>query len=425
MAVITEKIVKKTCSKKADLHDRLNPDWAPSIGLRGAQILAVPEETPSVSRYNRIKNRTQRRLYSEEIRGDEIDSVIEDFDDVNVNSKFVSTGVQTGITFSFINGMECEINSLRSELESIKKQQTVLFNEEFFVEDDDKVKQLTGINTYAVLMVVFEYLANFLPCSESLSKFEIFIMTLMRLRLNLSSMFIAYLFQVSPSTVSRLFSSTIDAMYERLHPSIYWPARETLEKTMPMQFRKHFGRKCAVIIDCFEVFIERPSRLEARAETWSSYKHHHTVKFLIGITPQGTVCFVSKAWGGRTSDKHLTENCGFLFKIMPGDLVLADRGFDIGASVGSHAGHVHIPAFTRGQNQLSAADIETTRKLANVRIHVERVIGLVRQKYTFLIGVIPIRFLMQKDENDVSTIDKIALICCALINFNDSIVAVD
>ncbi|XP_052788490.1 uncharacterized protein LOC128223239 [Mya arenaria] len=200
MAVITEKIVKKTCSKKADLHDRLNPDWAPSIGLRGAQILAVPEETPSVSRYNRIKNRTQRRLYSEEIRGDEIDSVIEDFDDVNVNSKFVSTGVQTDITFSFINGMECEINSLRSELESIKKQQTVLFNEEFFVEDDDKVKQLTGINTYAVLMVVFEYLANFLPCSESLSKFEIFIMTLMRLRLNLSSMFIAYLFQVSPST---------------------------------------------------------------------------------------------------------------------------------------------------------------------------------------------------------------------------------
>ncbi|XP_052806086.1 uncharacterized protein LOC128235310 [Mya arenaria] len=79
--------------KKADLHDRLNPDWAPSIGLRGAQILAEPEETPSVSRYNRIKNRTQRRLYSEEIRGDEIDSVIEDFDDVNVNSKFVSTGV--------------------------------------------------------------------------------------------------------------------------------------------------------------------------------------------------------------------------------------------------------------------------------------------------------------------------------------------
>ena len=36
---------------------------------------------------------------------------------------------------------------------------------------------------------------------------------------------------------------------------------------------------------------------------------------------------------------------------------------------------LHIPSFTRGCSQLSPMDVEATRKLANVRIHIERVIG--------------------------------------------------
>jgi hypothetical protein len=34
------------------------------------------------------------------------------------------------------------------------------------------------------------------------------------------------------------------------------------------------------------------------------------------------------------SDKHITEHSGFLNNIFPGDLILADRGFDIQDSVG-------------------------------------------------------------------------------------------
>ena len=94
-----------------------------------------------------------------------------------------------------------------------------------------------------------------------------------------------------------------------------------------MEFCKHF-RSCVVIIDCFET-IKHPTSLSARAQTLSNYKHHNATKFLIGITPQGSVAFISQGWGGRTSDVFITENCGLLSKLLPGDMILADKGFTI------------------------------------------------------------------------------------------------
>ena len=86
-------------------------------------------------------------------------------------------------------------------------------------------------------------------------------------------------------------------------------------------------------LHCLEVFINRPTNLLARAQTWLSYKHHNTVKVLIVITPQSTISYVSQGWEGQTSDKFLTVNCGILNKLLPGGLVLADRGFTIASSV--------------------------------------------------------------------------------------------
>ena len=171
--------------------------------------------------------------------------------------------------------------------------------------------------------------------------------------------------------------------------------------------------------------MERPSNLKARATTWSNYKHRNTAKVLIGITPQGTVAFVSDAWGGRASDKYITENSGILKKLLPGDIILADRGFDIAKSVGTMQAKLHIPAFTKGKSQLSPLEVEETRSIANVRIHVERVIGLVRQKFTILQSTLPIQFVATREEDDCPSIDRMIRVCCALVNCCDSVVPFD
>ena len=212
---------------------------------------------------------------------------------------------------------------------------------------------------------------------------------------------------ISRSTTSSVVLKRIN-MFLRLRPLTMWPGREKIISTTPVSFRQYFKTKVAVIIDCFEIFINKPSNLKACSATWSQYKHHNTAKFLIGISPQGVITFISKEWGGRTSDKYLTENSKFLNHLLPGDVVLADRGFDIAESVGFYCAEVKIPAFTKGKKQLSGADVESTR-----RIHVERVIGLVRNKYTILQSILPLDFLITKD-GDYATIDNCYCMFCIM-----------
>lgn len=165
---------------------------------------------------------------------------------------------------------ECtELREVNRKLtETINKQ--TLTNQSF-KNNDSKVKYYTELPSLATLMALFTFVsASTLDSSKtSLSPFQQYIMVLMTLRLNFGAQDIAYRFGVSQSMVSRYFGKWINVMYVRLQPLVKWPEHDELRKTLPMDFRGDF-QKCTVIIDCFEIFIERPTNLMARAQTWSN-----------------------------------------------------------------------------------------------------------------------------------------------------------
>ena len=87
------------------------------------------------------------------------------------------------------------------------------------------------------------------------------------------------------------------------------------------------------------------------------------------------------------SDIHLTENCGVLDNLLPGDLILTDRGFNTHVSVGMFCAEVQMPVFTKGKKQSSQAEVNTSRQPSRVCIHVKGAIGAVRQKYMHRAGI--------------------------------------
>ena len=208
---------------------------------------------------------------------------------------------QTDLSMAQIYQLEECYRSLFTELSELKNK--LLTSDLFqsgFQGNNEKTQFYTGIPTFSMLMQLFTLIAPHVvsTSTNALCQFQEYLLVLIRLRLNVPLQDLAYRLKVSVSTASSVFNRWIDVMRVRLDFLIQWPEREELRKTMPLVFRQNFGLGVAVIIDCFEIFADRPSSLIARAMTWSNYKHHNTVKLLIGITPQGVVSFVSKAWGG-------------------------------------------------------------------------------------------------------------------------------
>ena len=124
---------------------------------------------------------------------------------------------------------------------------------------------------------------------------------------------------MSPDQLSQ--ESWLVIMYVHLSPLISWSTCDALHKTMSQCFVDSFGYKTTVIIDCFEIFIDRPTNLMARAQTFSNYKHHNTVKVLIGISPRDD--FICQWSLGRSNLRQVFDRKLWpLRNLLPGDLVI-------------------------------------------------------------------------------------------------------
>jgi len=148
----------------------------------------------------------------------------------------------------------------------------------------------------------------------------------MRVKLDDSFERLGHMFGISASRAAVIFATYVPLVSSHLKQFVYWPTKEFIRARVPLAFRKRYS-DVESIIDAFEIQIEKPSNVMWQAQTWSNYKHCNTFKYLISITPDGLINFISKGFGGRIADDDLTVSSGFIAQLKKGALVMADRGF--------------------------------------------------------------------------------------------------
>lgn len=243
------------------------------------------------------------------------------------------------------------------------------------------------------------------------------LLCLEKIRLDKAFIELADKYAVCVSWASEIFLTSIPKIASALQCFILKNNADGILNNLPIAYRHRF-RMVNYIIDCFEIEIVKPQNAVDQALTWSSYKHCNTVKYLISSTPDGVVNYISKGYSGRTSDLLLVQECGFLDRIVPGDYILADRGFKhVQTLLLQKGADLLRPPSVESGKKLSGPEIKLTKQVASLRALIERVIRRVRE-FNLL------RTHSVIDSNTLKYLDDCLVIVCALINMQDGLIKI-
>ena len=242
------------------------------------------------------------------------------------------------------------------------------------------------------------------PASRNMLLIDEMFMFLVWLKLGLFEQDLADRFEIHISSVSRKLVTWSNFLYFFLGSQIIWPSRVDVDRCMPEGFRKLYP-STRVILDCTEIFVQTPTSLLLQSQLYSSYKSNTTLKGLIGITPCGAICLVSTLYTGGISDKEIPGCSGILDLLEAGDSVMADKGFDIGNMLQEYNVELNIPPFLENQGQFSTQDVQKTKTIASLRIHVERAIRRVKE-YHFFDSDVPLSTLGSVNQLYIWSIPK-------------------
>lgn len=199
------------------------------------------------------------------------------------------------------------------------------------------------------------------------------LMTLMKLRLNLRDLDLAERFDTSKSTVSNIFNTYIAALHEILFEGVMKtvgiPSQLKCKGSMPKSFEEFSSARIAM--DATEITQDVPSNMNSQSLSYSNYKSRHTVKAVTCVAPNGALVYCSELYPGSTSDAAIVDHCGILDMLKPGDMILADKRFDIFDKLPPGV-TLNIPPFLSSKSHFTKEEAQLCYKIWRSQIHVER-----------------------------------------------------
>uniref|UniRef100_G3MQG1 THAP-type domain-containing protein n=1 Tax=Amblyomma maculatum TaxID=34609 RepID=G3MQG1_AMBMU len=299
-----------------------------------------------------------------------------------------------------------ELELAKERLQELEKKIGKQFSVQRFMHNDDDMRFYTGLPSYAMFKTILEFLnpgdngenirmwsaqqsqpaqqstPSRMGRPKSLTVENEFFLFLVRLRLGLFEKDLADRFCISIATVSRICITWTSYSFLHLTRMPLWLSKREVQEEMPSVFRAKHG-STRIILDATEIRCQSASSLALQSATFSTYKSTNTFKGLIGISPDGTVTFVSNLFPGSISDKECVRQSGFLtLPFDQGDVVMADKGFRINDLLADIGVGLNTPPFLT-RNQFNEEEVQETQEIASLRIHVERRIQRIKNFHIF------------------------------------------
>ena len=192
---------------------------------------------------------------------------------------------------SQLHAAQSEIDRLKEEVLSLRKEQSLFTR---LSKDPALVKFYTGFENYEILINVFHIIEPTAARMTSYSQYcrmqsghcknirlgfyqrsipliDEFVLVLRKLRVGSFDQELADQYNISSSTVSRVIISWLNYLYFVLGSLPLWPSRTKVVEHLPDIFREEYPRT-RVILDCTEIWVQRPSSLVLNSEFYSHYK---------------------------------------------------------------------------------------------------------------------------------------------------------
>ncbi|XP_018972001.1 uncharacterized protein LOC109103116 [Cyprinus carpio] len=319
-----------------------------------------------------------------------------------------------------------ETEVLRKEFERLKRQVALSVLQRFclgrFAASDDDIRFYTRFATYNHLMAFWRLIepvshnmfrvtrvrtatvseagASGSTSRQSMQPIDEFFLFMVHLSVGLTERDLAHRFNIYQSAVSPIITSWASFLYAILGSVRIWMSEEAVKAHMPKEFQNYPDTH--VVIDCIELRCKTPTSLLLQGEG-----SHCTYKGLIGMAPHGAVTFVSSVCAGSVSDKELLKQSGIVSFLKPEMAIMVKKGFFIDNYVPCK---VYRPSCLLKQEKMPAEEVRETQSIAQLRVHIERLIGRVKQ-HKLLDTVIPLC--------DTRTINQLYTVACLLINYQN------
>ena len=239
----------------------------------------------------------------------------------------------------------------------------------------DVIRMETGLPTREVFTIVLNYISRFKDSINYYAGWKVeniiledqVFLTLMKLKQNYTNLHLAQLFSCSVATVANIiltFVHVLHSLFKDIMKTLPSPDKNKLCSLA--SFSQYSS--CRIVIDFTDIEIGASELMSLQSATYSTYRGINAFKVIIGVAPNGVITFVSDLYAGSVSDKYMVKECGLLDHFVPGDLILADKGFLI-QDIAPQGTSVNIPPFLNN-GKFTESEARATKSIARCRIHV-------------------------------------------------------